>query len=137
MKHWSPRLDVVLACWLLLGFAARIFVPAGFMLEPGDGPWPVTVCPGMTPERSSASAHCPLQDGRRSEDGREDAHDGDGACFLGAFFALAAEVDAVEVTPFRLPETGDHTPAEMPSATSGEAPLSQPRGPPVAHSLPA
>jgi hypothetical protein len=139
MKRWRPSLDRVLACSLLLGLAGRIFVPAGFMVGPGDGAWPVVLCPGVTPDSHAATGHgSHSADHGRSEDPEEQPYDGDdSACFLGVFFALAAEVDAVDVAPFRLPETRYHAPSGAPSVGAGVAAAPRPRGPPAPLSIPA
>lgn len=138
MKRWTPSLDSVLACWLLLGLACRLFVPAGFMVAPGDGAWPVVPCPGVAAESHPPTGHVSHSaDQGPSEDDEEHPYGGgDAACFLGVSFALAAEVDAVDATPFRLPETRYQAPPSTPSLGACEAACYQPRGPPTPLSLP-
>jgi hypothetical protein len=135
MKRWTRSLDFVLACWLLLGLAGRVFVPAGFMVEWGAGTWPVVPCPGVTPETHSAPGH-----GHPADQGPEDDEEPNGggtACYLGVFFALSAEVDAVDPTPFHLPETRYSAPLSAPSVGAGVAAPSRPRGPPAPLSITA
>jgi hypothetical protein len=130
MKRSSCLPSTLLAAWVLLGLAARVFVPAGFMPGPIADGWPVVSCPGQS--HGTRLANGPLADGQKGHEGHEDDCDAD--CYQGLFFALAAEVDAVDVAPVDLPETERLLVVDVASAAPHSADSPRPRGPPTSTS---
>jgi hypothetical protein len=128
MRRSARSLHPLLACWLLFGLAARVLVPAGFMPAPLAEGWPVVPCPGQSHGSHPAGETPDGHQGHRDDDSCESD------CYQGLFFALAAEVDAVDVVPQNLPELERIAVVHVASATAHAWDAPQPRGPPLSSS---
>jgi hypothetical protein len=120
----SDRSHLLLACWLLLGLGARVLVPSGFMLAPIAADWPVVPCPGQSHGSHPAGAMPEGHEGHGDESCDAD-------CYQGLFFALAADVEAVDSAPEALPEVERLAAVDVVPAALRTSDSPRPRGPPT------